>query len=918
MTRQLGRFELGEQIDAGGFTTVYRATEDLGQGITRPAAVKILKSWNLGEEGQLERLRREVEVLVELGGAPNIVSVLATGIDEEMGAWIAMELAGKSLVHFIGEDPAEPDEVRILLRDTLRALSCIHGAEPQILHRDLKPQNILSSQGSWKVGDFGVAKRRGADETMSLATVKYAAPELLDATLGEESPRLDLYALGMMAYEFALGRELFRKQFPSIYDPAGDAREGDRDERPKWMYWHTSQKMTLPPIADLVDGYPQDLSDLIEAMTAKPLGQRLGSAEEALRRLGAVGAPALRRERQEGDEVPRTRRVSPALALGAILVVLVAVVAGSMWYLLEGRPRIELASDGVFRGTGDTVQVTGVVENIPEAGRAEIQLRRGSVRSFAVAFEPDGRFTCDVRVRELGTFPATMVVKDRSGASVARTSLELERVEPTTVRLELKTSPAVEVATILVRPSGKEDSPITLTTDASGAAQVEVPYGEFSLEVFHPRYLPLPKVELQTGIDPVWTRTVNLVERDYAALRAEMQREINRLMRLMERKTTCPPGPLTPAEEEQVRASSDRLRQLADGDTDIELFLEAVGRVEDCDPTTMVTAPELPPPPVSAEEALAGGPDPAVRINRVIARIERLIDRKVDCPPGPLSDFEEQALSDALEELRTLALGDIDIELYIDAVARVEDCDPTSRPAEVPAVPTRAEREPRERGGATAAGVVGAGAGGDAVDRVVGEVGSFLAQHGLGTDTVAGIRRGGAGVETAEAIIARVLAQVPPNPELVSKLFAMPLDEFAEFVRRNVPTGTVEVVALDDLDLVRVSGPVFRAEELELLTIRLAYGIARIQPELSVDPWGVCRGLARALTAAAAEGVRVDAYLEPSDPTLFVQFEKKGGFEPGHAEELARTFVVDPTLLWVRGYSERPEVRPEKAADGTR
>ena len=509
MSKQVGRFELVEQIDPGGFTTVYRAVEDMGQGITRPAAVKVLHAWKLDDEEQLARLRHEVEVLIELGNAPNIVSILAMGIDEELGAWIAMELAGKSLAHRIEDGPAEPDEVRLLLRDVLRALVDVHGGASQILHRDLKPQNILRSSGSWKVADFGLAKRRGADETMSLATVKYAAPELLDATLGEESPRLDLYSLGMVAYEYALGRELFRAQFPSIYDPAGGSKEPEGDDRPKWMYWHTSQQMTLPTLAELIEDYPQDLSDLIAALTAKAPEKRIASAEEALRRLGDVEVLGTLRESEHEEEERGSRGVSPAIAAAAAVAVVAAMVAALLWYLLEGRPNIELDSGGRFSAPSEAIRVSGTVENYPAAGRAEIQLRRGTVRTFPVTLQNGGRFTCDVRVRAVGSFPAQMVVKDRSGAQVARASLELERVEPASVRVELATSPVVPGATVVVRPAGGD--PESLTTDADGKASAEVPFGEFGLEVFHPRYLPLPLTTTQTGIDATWTRTVRLV-----------------------------------------------------------------------------------------------------------------------------------------------------------------------------------------------------------------------------------------------------------------------------------------------------------------------------------------------------------------------------------------------------------------------
>ncbi|MFT5289090.1 MAG: hypothetical protein ACI82F_001149 [Planctomycetota bacterium] len=992
MNKQLGRFELLEQIDEGGSTTVYRAVEHMGQGITRPAAVKVMRSLSATDEEQIEALRREVEVLIELGGTPNIVSIMAMGVEEDMGAWIAMELAGKSLKHSIGDGPAQPDSARVLLRDTLRALVSVHGARSRILHRDIKPQNILNTGGVWKVADFGLAKKHGSEDTMALATVKYAAPELLDANLGEESARLDLYSLGLVVYEYALGNTLFRQQFPSIYDPSGGSKGSGGDDRPKWMYWHTSQQMVLPPLEDLIEGYPKDLSDLVAAMTAKPAEQRIASADEALRRLGEVSTAAPMEV--QAEEVEKKRTVSPVIAVAAAIAMVVAIVGGSLYYLLEGRASIELDSSGRFVGAAGRIQVTGSVDNYPAAGRAEIRLQRGRVRTFPVALEAGGKFTCDVSLLEMGVYEALMIVKDSSDVRVARASLTLERVKPETVLIELNTSPSISGVSVTLRSEG-EDEAHQLTTDGNGMISQELPYGDFSLEVFHPRYSPLPKQDLQTGIDAVWSNTVSLVELDYAALTAQMQREVDRLMGLMRRKTDCPPGPLTPAEEEQVVSSMDRLRLLADGDDDIGIFLESVKATKDCDPSSMVAAPALPPPGGSSSGSGAFGSDPAIAINRVIKRIEGLIDRKVNCPPGPPSEFEIAALAKAIDELASLAQGDIDLQIYLDSVRRVADCDPSSRPANVPTVMTREEQQALENADpAIAINLVIArierlidrkvncppgppseferaalvkaidelaALAADDIDLLLyidgvrgsadcdpssrpanvpsvktraqiqaesqaesqAEAASKLASakdllEGLTPENLLGGRQG-RGSDAADpggvdSTIAGVLGNLPANPELVAKLMAMPLGEFADFVRSNVPTGAIEVEVLETVNKVRLQGPLFSTKELELMILRVAYGMARIEPELTIDAWGVSRKLSSSLSGEGASGVQVDAYLVKSDPTLFVQFLMDGAFGHAQAKAHASSFVVDQGLLWVRGYEQGPVTQPDDEA----
>jgi len=935
MNKKLGRFELLEQIDVGGYTTVYRAVEDMGQGIERPAAVKALQAWNLDDDDQLKRLKREVGVLIEIGDAPNIVAVHGMGIDEEMGPWIAMELAGKSLRYSIGDQPTPPDQIRSLLSDVLHALQWVHGTEPPILHRDLKPQNILrTGPGIWKVADFGLAKRAGAEETMTLATVKYAAPELLDSALGEETPRVDIYALGMIAYEMALGRALFQKQFPSVYDPMRSSKESEGDDRPKWMYWHTSMQMVLPPLNELIDDYPQDLSDLIQAMIAKPYLERVASADDALERLGQVSVPshlAIPDDEDDTDKKPSTMK---KIAGAAAVLAFVAVVALLMWKFLEGRPSIEWASGNRFESNTSVVSVEGKIANYPDSGRAEIRLTRGG--TFTAAIEPDGSFIADVKVGELGSFKGYMSVTDKNGRTVARQTIDVVRSAPEAVAFEVETVPLITEATIQLRPAGGD--PISLMTDANGVATTVLPFGEFTIEAFHPRYQPLQRKTYQTGIEGEWTGTVRLKPRDFSQILIDMQREIDRLMRLTKKKTTCPPGPLTADEEQQMTSSIDRLRQLGNGDADIELFLGQVGSTVDCDPTSMPVAPPLP-----ADPGVAGGlaqTDPVGALDRLLDRVERLIDRKVTCPPGPLSEFEEQTLSATLLEIEATALGDLDIQLYVDSVRRVEDCDPSSRPPR-PEIPESLRQQLIANAAAGRAGASGTsgygsdGTGGTSVSSGRGET-----YGGAGRAGVAGsaanalqnfinssgnpggnMRGGGASTQdngraAADSVIANVLAGMPPNPALVNYLTrSLTLEQFAAFIAENVPTGTIKIEILSEVDKVRISGPMFNGTDLEWMVKRLAYGWTRIQPELAIDAWAVCRGLRRALESDGATGARVDAYLIPDDPTMFVQFEKSNTYDAQGAVQLASTFTVDESLIWIRGYLDAPaEKLPEAEA----
>src|SRR5690606_8643791 len=145
------------------------------------------------------------------------------------------------------------------------------------------------------------------------------------------------------------GQELFKKQFPSVYDPQGG---GGGDERPKWMYFHTSMQMTVPPLKEVIEGYPEDLSDLIAAMMTKPVRERIDSAELCLQRLGdvrgSIVAPFVEDVDVEALKKKEGKIPKPALfgAIGGLFVILCVVAAIVLKSV--NAPTITLAQDGTW------------------------------------------------------------------------------------------------------------------------------------------------------------------------------------------------------------------------------------------------------------------------------------------------------------------------------------------------------------------------------------------------------------------------------------------------------------------------------------------------------------------------------------------------------------------------------------------
>lgn len=526
MKTNIGNFQIGEPIGSTPNSRVYGAVEELGQGLTRRAVVKVLR---VVAEGNTERdeIRKEAEILLKLGTSPNVVQMLDYGVDEEVGPWLAMEHLGESLKARIGAGPADPHLVRRVANDALNGLSSIHNNNPSILHRDVKPAHLLAtSSGSWKLIDFGLASARDEASTLNLLTVQYAAPELLDRQLGAASPATDLYSLGMSLYHLALGEDKYRPEFPSIYfDDLAKWDDSSPDRWPKWMFWHCSMEQKAKPLAELLPGFPQDLSDAIAWMMTKPLDQRAGTAEEVLATLsGAGNAPT---SKPAGPAVVRAATAAPAAAsapaaapvstwstpaapahvgageendnksstsvspliLGLVAAVLVVVVgAGAFFFMFGGggssyQVRVP---DGQQGNTG-IVSVEGRIIDLPKGWTAELRTKTGD--PITVNIDPrTGGFVEDIVVPEIGKEDVQLVLLNGSGKAIGEKQFTIERLPPVNVDLTFQTVPPVPDARITVTDAVSGEPYGSGVTDANGRYSTIVAYGTVRVQVDHERY----------------------------------------------------------------------------------------------------------------------------------------------------------------------------------------------------------------------------------------------------------------------------------------------------------------------------------------------------------------------------------------------------------------------------------------------
>jgi eukaryotic-like serine/threonine-protein kinase len=203
-----GRFELEELVGTGGMSTVFRARD---RQLDRRVALKILHERYAEDPEYLERFRREARAVARLSH-PNIVTVIDRGDDGGRQYIVFEHVEGENLKELVTRtgrmSPRRALELVIPVADGL-AFAHEHG----LVHRDVKPQNVLlSSEGEVKVTDFGIARsldvEHGVTQTGTvLGTSEYLAPE--QASGGPVSPATDEYSLGVVLWELLTGEVPF-------------------------------------------------------------------------------------------------------------------------------------------------------------------------------------------------------------------------------------------------------------------------------------------------------------------------------------------------------------------------------------------------------------------------------------------------------------------------------------------------------------------------------------------------------------------------------------------------------------------------------------------------------------------------------------------------------------------------------------
>ncbi|HEX6263336.1 MAG TPA: protein kinase [Actinomycetota bacterium] len=351
-----GRYVLDSPLASGGMAEVWSGRDEV---LGRPVAVKILHEHLATDDEFLDRFRREAITAARLSH-PCVVRVFDTGVDDGV-VFIVMELyEGASLADRLRDGPLSPEEAARIARGILDGLA--HAHRQKVVHRDVKPANVLLHGAQVKVSDFGIAKAaHGGDLTTTgqlLGTARYLAPEQVDAASVDH--RADLYAMGIVLYEMLTGRTPFEAE-TAIAEATLRLTEDPR-----------------PPGA-LRGGIPRELEDVVMRALARDPDDRFQSAAEMREALdGAVWTappPAPPPSEEEPEPTPSFFRAWMLVPLAAVLLAAAVIVGGLLFGSLElggplgVRPRDDPGSPAA--PAGGPLEVASVQAHDPEGTGGE-------------------------------------------------------------------------------------------------------------------------------------------------------------------------------------------------------------------------------------------------------------------------------------------------------------------------------------------------------------------------------------------------------------------------------------------------------------------------------------------------------------------------------------------------------------------
>ena len=321
--QKFGPYEVTGTIGEGGMAVVYKGYQ---QSLNRYVAIKVLRAELARDQEFVERFRREALAVADLSHA-NILHVYDAGYAHGVYYIVMAYVDGGSLKDLIAQGPIEMEYAIAIVAQVADALH--HGHQRGIIHRDVKPSNILISRdGRPLLTDFGIAKAlhetTGLTRTgTSIGTPEYMAPEQIQGQ--PVDARTDIYALGIVLYEMLAGWAPFSSTTPvaTLYKQVNESP---------------------PPLRQVNIGVSTWVQDIVlKAMEKNPWDryQKASEMAAALRqRRGAeaIATPTPRASEgtpQRAEAKREDRNVLVPLLIGGIVILVIALAAVAAFLLFD-------------------------------------------------------------------------------------------------------------------------------------------------------------------------------------------------------------------------------------------------------------------------------------------------------------------------------------------------------------------------------------------------------------------------------------------------------------------------------------------------------------------------------------------------------------------------------------------------------
>jgi serine/threonine protein kinase len=279
---RLGAYELVERVGSGGMAEVYRAKQLTA--FSREVAVKVIRQGFSEDKMFRERFLREAQAIAKLSH-PNILPLIEFGEEGDILYLVMPYAPGGTLRDLIARvnGPLSLTDAIEIFTQLCDAVQYAH--EQGIVHRDIKPQNVLIQRGKHLLlADFGIARDATSDQKLTMTgagvgTVEYMAPE---QAMGKSDARSDLYSLGIVLYQMLTGRVPYSGSTP-------------------FEVMMKQANETLQPARSLNPSLPREVENVLAMALAKDPNRRFQSASALLRAVQALGQPGS--GSQTGDDL---------------------------------------------------------------------------------------------------------------------------------------------------------------------------------------------------------------------------------------------------------------------------------------------------------------------------------------------------------------------------------------------------------------------------------------------------------------------------------------------------------------------------------------------------------------------------------------------------------------------------------------